>query len=112
MAAQPSSPPVAPSPSPTVYAAVAAAAGKRAKEAPSGTESLPVAHKLTYSWEYACERPDLRILYEKSKDLLWNARTVLAWDTPVDPTAENVPDEMNRRTARISTSLACRSTSS
>ena len=50
---------------------------------------------MTYTWDYACQRPDLRVLYEKSKDLLWNARTDLAWDTPVDPGAENVPDHMN-----------------
>jgi len=80
---------------PTAYAASAAAASRRPKEGPSGTEQIPIAHSLTYTWDYACQRPDLRILYEKSKDLLWNARTALAWDTPVDPTAESVPDDMN-----------------
>ena len=79
----------------TAYAAVAAAASKRAKEGPSGTESINVSHPLTYTWDYACQRPDLRILYEKSKDLLWNARTDLNWDQHVDPTAENVPDTFN-----------------
>jgi len=79
----------------TAYAAVAAAASKRAKEGPSGTESINVSHPLTYTWDYACQRPDLRILYEKSKDLLWNARTALNWDQHVDPTAENVPDTFN-----------------
>ncbi len=79
----------------TVYAAAAAAASKPAKEGPSGTERIAVAHPLTYTWDYACTRPDLRILYEKSKDLMWNARTGLAWDQHVDPTAENVPDTMN-----------------
>jgi hypothetical protein len=82
-------------PAQTAYAAVAAAASRRAKEGPTGTERLQVAHDVTYAWDYACQRPDLRVLYEKSKDLLWNARTALAWDTPVDPTAENVPDHMN-----------------
>jgi hypothetical protein len=72
-----------------------AAAAKRPVDAPSGTEKLPVAHDLTYTWDYACHRPDLRVLYEKSKDLLWNARTAIAWETHVDPTAENVPDTMN-----------------
>jgi hypothetical protein len=79
----------------TVYAAAAAAASKPAKEGPSGTERIAVAHPLTYTWDYACTRPDLRVLYEKSKDLMWNARTGLAWDQHVDPTAENVPDTMN-----------------
>src|SRR4051794_39180962 len=60
---------------------------------PAGTESIPlVAQQLTYTWDYAPKRPDLRALYEKSKDLMWNARTLLAWDTPVDPEAENSPD--------------------
>jgi hypothetical protein len=86
---------VLPVASQTVYAARAAAASQRAKEGPTGTERLAVQGELTYTWDYSCERPDLRILYEKSKDLLWNARTALAWDTPVDPGAENVPDEMN-----------------
>jgi hypothetical protein len=79
----------------TAYAAVAAAASKRAKEGPSGTERIAVAHPLTYTWDYACQRPDLRVLYEKSKDLNWNARTTLSWDHPVDPLAENVPDTFN-----------------
>jgi len=80
---------------PTVYAAAAAVASKRAKEGPSGTERIAVAHPLTYTWDYACQRPDLRVLYEKSKDLMWNARTGLSWEQSVDPTAENVPDTMN-----------------
>src|SRR5271165_4350718 len=79
----------------TAYAAVAAAASKRAKEGPSGTESINVSHPLTYTWDYACQRPDLRILYEKSKDLLWNARTAIDWSIQVDPGGENVPDPMN-----------------
>src|SRR5580692_10590551 len=82
-------------PSQTVYASIAAAASRRAKEGPTGVEQLPVAHELAYAWDYACTRPDLRVLYEKSKDLTWNARTALPWDTQVDPTAEYVPDAMN-----------------
>jgi hypothetical protein len=34
-------------------------------------------------------------LYEKSKTLNWNAKTDLAWSTPVDPESEIVPDAMN-----------------
>jgi hypothetical protein len=79
----------------TAYATAAVAATKRPKEGPTGTESIEVSYPLTYTWDYACQRPDLRVLYEKSKDLLWNARTAIAWDTQVDPTAENVPDTMN-----------------
>jgi hypothetical protein len=79
----------------SVYASTVAAASLRPKEGPSGTDAIQVAHSLTYTWDYACRRPDLRVLYEKSKDLLWNGRTAIAWDTPVDPTAENIPDHMN-----------------
>jgi hypothetical protein len=79
----------------SVYADAVAAASRRPKEGPSGTDAIQVAHALTYTWDYACQRPDLRVLYEKSKDLLWNGRTAIAWDTPVDPTAENIPDHMN-----------------
>jgi hypothetical protein len=35
------------------------------------------------------------VLYEKSKTLNWNAKTDLAWNTPVDPESEIVPDAMN-----------------
>jgi hypothetical protein len=79
----------------SAYAAAVTAASRRPKEGPSGTDALKVGHTLTYTWDYTCKRPDLRVLYEKSKDLLWNSRTALAWDTPVDPTAEYVPDHMN-----------------
>jgi hypothetical protein len=87
--------PALPQASQTVYAAVAAAASKRPKDGPSGTETLPVKEDLTYTWSYACERSDLRVLYEKSKDLIWNARTAIDWNTQVDPGAENMPDQMN-----------------
>jgi hypothetical protein len=92
--AQPNSPVPAPI-APTIYAAAAAAACKRPQEGPSGTERLHVAEDLTYTWDYACQRSELRVLYEKSKDLVWNARTAVAWDTPVDPGAAYMPDEMN-----------------
>jgi hypothetical protein len=61
---------------------------------PSGTETIPVAFDTTYSWDYSVQRQDLRNLYEKSKDAIWNARTYLAWDTDVDPEAESTPDNM------------------
>jgi hypothetical protein len=89
------SPPPAVPAEPTVYAAAAAAASRPAKEGPKGIERIAVAHPLTYTWEYACTRPELRVLYEKSKDLVWNARTALDWSHPVDPTAENMPDTYN-----------------
>src|SRR5687767_5057862 len=51
--------------------------------------------EVAYAWEYGCVRPELRALYEKAKDLSWNARTTLAWDTPVDPEGEIVSDACN-----------------
>jgi hypothetical protein len=77
------------------YTATAEASAKPAKEGPRGTEVLEVGFPMTYTWEYSTQRTDLRALYEKSKDLMWNARSYLAWDTNVDPEAENTPDHMN-----------------
>ena len=62
--------------------------------APTGTSTVPIAHDTIYTWSYDVERPDLRQLYEKSKDMQWNARTHLDWKTSVDPEAENTPDQM------------------
>ncbi|MBX3262408.1 MAG: ferritin-like domain-containing protein [Labilithrix sp.] len=53
------------------------------------------ARGTTYAWDYRTQRPELRTLYEKSKDLNWNARTDLAWDTNVDPEGEIVTDACN-----------------
>ena len=55
------------------------------------TATLPVA----YTWEYGETRHDIRALYDKSKGLMWNAEHDLAWSTPVDPEAENMPDAAN-----------------
>ncbi len=65
-----------------------------AKDGPTGTEALGVSYSMAYTWEYHTQRIDLRALYEKSKDLMWNART-LPWSTNVDPEGETVPDVMN-----------------
>jgi hypothetical protein len=61
--------------------------------APSGTTEFPVALENVFTWDYGAQRFDLRNLYEKSKDSMWNARTDLAWDTNVDPEAPSVPDQ-------------------
>ena len=50
---------------------------------------------VAYTWDYASTRSDLRVLYEKSKDLMWNPRTDLPWDAQVDPQGEIVPDAFN-----------------
>jgi hypothetical protein len=67
----------------------------RLPAAPTGTHTLPVSYDTVFTWDYAVARTDLRNLYEKSKDSMWNARTDLAWDTPVDPEAPSVPDQMS-----------------
>ncbi len=81
---------------PTVpnYTELARSLAKPAKEGPHGVESIASSYSLMYSWDYNVARVDLRALYEKSKDLMWNART-LPWQTNVDPEAETVPDVMN-----------------
>ena len=87
-----------PDPAPTTptpnYTELARALTTPAKDGPSGSDSLAVQYSLSYSWDYNVARVDLRALYEKSKDLMWNART-LPWATPVDPEAEYVPDVLN-----------------
>jgi hypothetical protein len=91
-------PPPPRDPSPTTagpYAAFAAQTAVPAKDGPRGTEEINVTFPLTYTWDYATTRNELRALYEKAMDAQWNARTYLAWDTPVDPEAENVPDTLN-----------------
>jgi hypothetical protein len=77
------------------YAAIAQRFAVPAKEGPHGIEMRSSPQALTYTWDYSAQRVDLRALYEKSKDLMWNARTTLAWDTVVDPEAENTPDMFN-----------------
>src|ERR1700733_2340648 len=67
----------------------------RLPAAPSGTHTLPVSYDSVFTWDYGVQRVDLRNLYEKSKDSMWNARTDVAWDTDVDPEAPSVPDQMS-----------------
>jgi hypothetical protein len=65
----------------------------RLPTAPTGVDAIPVSYDSIYTWDYTVQRPDLRNLYEKSKDAMWNARTYLAWDTDVDPEGPNMPNE-------------------
>lgn len=58
----------------------------------AGVERLSAAHEVAYAWDYETKRPEIRTLYEKSKDLMWNGRTDLPWATNVDPEDEIVPD--------------------
>src|SRR5438067_11793278 len=66
----------------------------RYPNAPTGSEAMPVTFDSVYTWHYGAERSDLRNLYEKSKDAMWNARSNLDWSIDVDPEAENMPNEM------------------
>jgi hypothetical protein len=67
----------------------------RLPEPPKGTHVIPTTYDTVFNWSYSVERPDLRSLYERSKDAMWNARTDLAWDTDVDPEAPTMPDQMS-----------------
>ena len=55
-------------------------------------EELCTTFNTSYTWNYEMVRRELHSLYEKAKRDQWNGTTQLAWDTPVDPYAENVPD--------------------
>lgn len=63
-------------------------------KAPS-VERLETEAPVAFTWDYERRRQDLSTLYEKSKDLMWNARNDLAWDTNVDPESEIVSDAFN-----------------
>jgi len=65
----------------------------RRPEPPSGTSVVPTTYDTVFTWDFAAQRHDLRALYEKSKDAMWNARTALAWETDVDPESDLVPNE-------------------
>jgi hypothetical protein len=58
-----------------------------------GEDHLAVASESVFVWDYDVKRADLRNLYEKAKDAQWNARTLIAWETPVDPEGDNVPEQ-------------------
>ncbi|MFO0760121.1 MAG: ferritin-like domain-containing protein [Byssovorax sp.] len=59
---------------------------------PSGVEYVEVTYDAAFNWDYSAQRTDLRSLYERSKDAMWNARTDLPWHIDVDPTSELSPD--------------------
>jgi hypothetical protein len=67
----------------------------RMPEPPSGLDVVPTSYSTVFNWSYLVERGDLRQLYDKSKDSMWNARTDLPWDTVVDPEAPTMPDQMS-----------------
>jgi hypothetical protein len=60
-----------------------------------GTDTIQVSYDTVFTWDYRVQRADLRNLYEKSKDAMWNARTDLPWETQVDPEQATMPDQMS-----------------
>lgn len=58
----------------------------------ASAEAIKTDFEINYVWDYASKEEGLRNLYEKSKAGHWNAKTDPAWDTQVDPEAENMPD--------------------
>jgi hypothetical protein len=58
-------------------------------------EVLRTTTEVAYDWDYSAKRAELRTLYEKSKDLMWNVRTDLDWSTNVDPEDQIVADTFN-----------------
>jgi hypothetical protein len=50
---------------------------------------------VRYDFAYSRKRAELGVLYEKSKDLNWNARKDLDWGQDVDPEGEILPDTFN-----------------
>lgn len=59
------------------------------------TERLSTTFDTCYTWSYDSFKVGLRNLYEKAKQNQWDSATALAWDTNVDPEAENLPDMNN-----------------
>ncbi len=80
-------------PHPIAPASLPAASGFRLPAPPTGKDVIPTTFDTIYTWTYSVERPDLRALYEKSKDAMWNARTYLDWSVSVDPESETMPNE-------------------
>ena len=65
------------------------------EEARRGLDTLLTSFDTHYVWEYRDLRQGLRDLYEKAKREQWNATTELAWETPVDPEREIIPQAFN-----------------
>jgi hypothetical protein len=80
---------------PSMSETAAPAATARLPDPPTGTAIIPAAFDTVFTWDYRVQRQDLRNLYEKSKEAMWNASTYLPWATDVDPESELVPDRMS-----------------
>ncbi len=58
-------------------------------------ETILTSFDTAYAWRYDGVKEGLRDLYEKAKREQWNSTTTLAWDTPVDPESEILPQAVN-----------------
>src|SRR5215468_12461327 len=58
-------------------------------------ETILTTFDTNYAWNYGTVKEGLRDLYEKAKREQWNGTVQLAWDTPVDPQAEIIPQTYN-----------------
>ncbi len=58
-------------------------------------ETILTSFDTSYAWNYGSVKEGLRDLYEKAKREQWNATTELAWQTPVDPEGEIIPQLVN-----------------
>ena len=58
-------------------------------------ETILTTFDTNYAWNYGTVKEGLRDLYEKAKREQWNGTVQLAWDTPVDPEGEIIPQVYN-----------------
>jgi hypothetical protein len=58
-------------------------------------ETILTSFDTNYAWNYGSVKEGLRDLYEKAKRDQWNGTTQLAWDTPVDPEGDIIPQAVN-----------------
>jgi len=58
-------------------------------------ETILTSFDTNYAWNYGSVKAGLRDLYEKAKREQWNGTDKLAWETPVDPEGEIIPQSFN-----------------
>jgi hypothetical protein len=58
-------------------------------------DTILTSFDTNYVWHYGSVKEGLHDLYEKAKREQWNGTTQLAWDTPVDPESEIIPQAFN-----------------
>jgi len=61
----------------------------------SELDTILTSFDTSYVWNYGSVKEGLRDLYEKAKREQWNSTQQLAWETPVDPESEIIPQSFN-----------------